>query len=465
MSLRIAACLVLSVLFGCRGEAPTPADAPAPPPGETGAAADVATLPDHEDGVALTPNALYARGTPTFIVGTTGDELARRTIGGQVTLLRAMLFPTAAVVPDASVDVAAGPAAWPPNPVVFGGPGQNSVAQRLAADLPFAEAGGALVIGDERLVGDGYAVTAAIPGRREAASDAPAHPAFVLYAGTGPLAVAEINARARGDEPLTVCDAFGRLTGGTLEDGGRRAVLAPRAERPDFRAVTRPLPGVDGQLRGGAVTFHLLAGAPPDDDEAAWLDAVTNGFVRAVTALDLFAPPAVDVYVYPDEAEKARVTGRGGAGHAVPAAGALHMVRYPLERGAVALAAHEGTHLLAAAAWGPPGTPAMGEGLAVWVSGGYGGERLDDLAARVETRPPAEDLLGPGFRALPEAEAYPLAGLLVAAAVVRVGVDGLRDELYGATAETWGDACRRAGISDGALDVAYRALFAPTPRP
>src|SRR5690606_13731957 len=124
-------------------------------PSSEAAAPPAAPSPGADDGASgsapLTPNALYARGTPTFIVGTTGDEAARRTILGQVTLLRAMLFPTATVVPDAHVDVAAGPGAWPPNPVVFGGPSQNNVAQRLAGELPFAEAVGGFTVGDERL--------------------------------------------------------------------------------------------------------------------------------------------------------------------------------------------------------------------------------------------------------------------------------------------------------------------------
>lgn len=462
MRLQIAACLALSVLVGCRGEEPAgaapeaaPATAPASPAPE---AAEAPRAP--EDAAApLTPNALYRRGTPTFIVGTAGDELANRTLAGQASLLRGAIFPTAAVVPDTSVDVAAGPAGWPPNPVLFGGPRVNTVLARLERELPFAQPTGGLRVGGQDFVGAGYAIIAALPAR-EAGADGPGHPAFVVYAGSGPLGVAEINARARGDEPITVCDAFGRLTGGHLEDGGAKAILGPLAERPSWREVPRPLPGVDGELRGGTVTYHFPAGSAADDTEAAWVDAVTNGFVRVVTALDLFAPVPVDVYVYPDLASKQRVTGRGGAGHAVPAAFALHMLRVPLEGGAATLAAHEGTHVLATAAWGPAGTPAMGEGLAVWVAGGYGGASLDALAVPPGARPAPEELLGPGFLELPEASAYPLAGLLVAAAVVRVGVDGLRDQLYGATAATWADACRRAGTSDGALDLSYRALYA-----
>lgn len=80
-----------------------------------------------------TPNAFFARGTPTFIVGTAGDERCDRAVAAQVELVRAQLFPGAAVVTDEAVGHA-----WPANPVVYGGAHVNVLVAALAPELPFA---------------------------------------------------------------------------------------------------------------------------------------------------------------------------------------------------------------------------------------------------------------------------------------------------------------------------------------
>jgi hypothetical protein len=64
------------------------------------------------------------------------------------------------------------------------------------------------------------------------------------------------------------------------------------------------------------------------------------------------------------------------------------------------------------------------------------------------------ELLGPKFRSLPEGTGYPLAALVVDAAIAKVGLAAVRHHLYGATAATWDDACRCAGIPSTALDDA-----------
>ena len=119
--------------------------------------------------------------------------------------------------------------------------------------------------------------------------------------------------------------------------------------------------------------------------------------------------------------------------------------------------AHEGTHVLTYEAWGAAGTPLLGEGIAVWASGTYGGVPLEAWPGRLSGEmPPLADLLGAQFRRLPEPAAYPLAGLLVDVAVKKVGVAGVRDHLYGATASTWAEACRAAGTSAPELEQALR---------
>ncbi|HLT38012.1 MAG TPA: hypothetical protein VK034_17120, partial [Enhygromyxa sp.] len=141
---------------------------------------------------------------------------------------------------------------------------------------------------------------------------------------------------------------------------------------------------------------------------------------------------------------------------------ALHMLRFePTPGGAFErVIIHEATHVLTHHAWGPAGTPLFGEGVAVYISGEYGGTKLDEWAKRLDAAPPITELLGPGFRSRPETEMYPIAGLLVAAAVERIGLDGVREHLFGATSQSWSEACERAGIDDDALAAALTDAIA-----
>lgn len=171
--------------------------------------------------------------------------------------------------------------------------------------------------------------------------------------------------------------------------------------------------------------------------------------------LGIEAPPDLDVMLHPSHTVKEKLTGFAGDGHAVPYARALHVVKFAPEPGGALerLVAHEGTHLLAHEAWGPPGTPFLGEGLAVWVSGQYGGKPLASFETKGKT-PPARALLGPDFRRVPEAETYPRAGLFVDAAVREIGLPKVRDHLYGATPATWDAACEAAGTTHEKLEAA-----------
>lgn len=58
---------------------------------------------------------------------------------------------------------------------------------------------------------------------------------------------------------------------------------------------------------------------------------------------------------------------------------------------------------------------------------------------------------------MPEAETCPFGGMLVTVAIELVGLDAVRDHLFGATAETWADACKAAGTTAEALDAAVAA--------
>ncbi|MBP6848683.1 MAG: hypothetical protein KA201_33280, partial [Kofleriaceae bacterium] len=88
----------------------------------------------------------------------------------------------------------------------------------------------------------------------------------------------------------------------------------------------------------------------------------------------------------------------------------------------------------------------------------YGGRSLADWQRTLGDRPPVAALLPmKAFRSKPEADTYPLGGLLVTVAIEQVGLAAVRDHLLGATAETWADACIAAGTTAAALDAALAA--------
>jgi hypothetical protein len=405
--------------------------------GEQRAGAEPASDPISIEPLAptnTTINEFFARGTPTFVLGTAGDPRSDRAIAGQVELVRGLFFTTATVVNDGAIDIDAGPSAWPNNPVVYGGPQVNSLIAAL--ELPFELGPGRLRIGDRALEGDGYQLIAVVPA-------GPRNPEFLLYAGTGTPGIAEINAVPHGPEPLLIIDAFGRLASGRWVE--QELELGDWAPRIEWRSH---------ELARARISFPKQL--EPDADELEIVDAVSRGIATAIDRLGVGGPLSVDVYVYPDLRSKQSLTGSPSDGHATPMARALHLLRFdPTPGGALEqLVVHEATHLLTHERWGPAGTPLLGEGVAVYIAGQYGGVALEQWAERLEAAPPITELLGPGFRSRPEAEVYPIAGLLVAAAVELVGIEQVREHLYGATAPTWADACERAGASADAIERA-----------
>lgn len=410
------------------------ASPPAPPP-------DAPAPPEPPPPPTNTTiNEFYARGTPTFIVGTAGDDAADRGIAAQVELIRGTVFPSATVVADTTIPT--DPSAWPSNPVVYGGPHVNALLARL--ELPVSLAPGRLELGGVSFEGDGYQLIAAIPA-------GPHNPEFLLYAGTGTPGVAEINAVKHGGEGILIIDAFGRLQTGTWTSGsaGIEAKLDESARRIAWRFVERE----SGPVR---VEIGFPEQLPAASDEAAVIDALARGITRASEQLQVSAPTSLRVYVHPDPGSKKSLTGFEGDGHAVAMAATLHVLTHdPSDGGPLELlVAHEATHVLAHASWGAAGMPLLGEGLAVHVAGQYGGVKLETWARKIKNAPTIAELLGPGFRKRPEAETYPIAGLLVRAAIDHVGLDNTRTHLYGATPQTWAEACERAGTSASALEQA-----------
>jgi hypothetical protein len=231
------------------------------------------------------------------------------------------------------------------------------------------------------------------------------------------------------------------------------AKLAARARRIAWRIVERPVAGVTMRV---AFPQQLPAAA----DEPAVVDAIIRGIARAVDQLKVTTPPTITIYVYPDHKSKETLTGNIGDGHAVVSSAALHVVRFDPTPGGVfeRLLAHEGTHVIASQLWGPAGSSLFGEGLAVWTAGMYGGVSLADWQHRLGSRPSIASLLPvKAFRGKPEPETYPFGGLVVTVAIETVGLPGVREHLFGATAETWDGACKAAGTTAAALDAAVAA--------
>ena len=462
---------LLAVLVGCRSrsEPPTTTDDRAPEaqtalPAATAQPTKADTAGDrpapadaaHEAPAAAdptTPNDFLARRPLVFLHGTAGDDAADARLVTQAGLLRDLLFADAELLPDTAIDLAAGRDGWPPHPVLYGAPHENLALAALADELPFELTAERLVLGDERFEGDGYRLITVLPA-------ADRHPALLLYAGTGPAGVAEINAGLPGNMPIVVADAFGTLTVGKWEtvDGKLRATLEPRARRIDWRVVERELLGAGAGAKS-TVRFLWPAMVPEWGGEAGMIEACLRGLATVVEQLEIADPEPLSIYVYPDRRSKASLTGNDGDGWAVPSSRALHVLAIA-PRALEALVAHEATHVLGYFAWGPARTPLLGEGLAVWAAGGYGGIALDDWKERFPDPPPVATLLGPEFLRLPEAEKYPPAAILVAAAIKLVGAAAVREHLLPANAATWEEACRAAGTTAEALGQAYAAAFA-----
>jgi hypothetical protein len=438
-------------------------------PVATIAATQSATSPALPALTNTTVNQFILRGPPTFVLGTTGDVRADNAIAAQVSLVRA-LFASSLVVNDDSIDVSKGPTAWPVNPVLYGGPQVSSVMKALAPILPLQLEPGKLVIGEQIFTGDDYRLITVIPARAPD-RQGPGYPEFLLYAGTGTPGIAEINAVTHGPDPIVIADLFGTLLKGhwRQDETGKLTAefVAPRARRIEWRVVERPLPGIDDST-SSTVKLQFPGMLPPAPDEAAVIDACMRGLTRAVNKLQLKTPANISVYVYPDRRSKKSLTGDEGDGHAVISARALHvlLVDTSVGGGMESLVAHEGTHLLAYEAWGPSGSSLFGEGLAVWVSGQYGGVPLADWAPQIKVSMSLLELLGPGFRKkLSEKESYPIGGLFVGAVIKQVGIERVRDYLFDATADTWEAACQRAGTSPTQLEEVLRALSAPAKQP
>jgi hypothetical protein len=332
----------------------------------------------------------------------------------------------------------------------------NALVAAVAPGAAVRAEAGKIVVADRTFEGTEHRLIALVPGRA-AGEHGPAHPAYLLYAGAGMPGVTEINSVPHGVNGVLVADRFGALLRGKWE------LSADKAPRLDLGTpVNRAgwAPGAPGE-EGDAVTFSYLRKGEPGLDvqmaERQIEQACRRGVetARARLGIQSVAPP-LHVHLYPDARVKREWTGRSADGHVDILSRTLH-VRIADPIALEHLVAHEATHLLVDG-WGPVATPCVGEGIAVWVAGGYGGKTLDDWAkAERADVPKVADLLGPQFRRFPEPVTYPLSGLLLEALVAKVRVDGVRERFLSATAATWADACSAAGTTAEEVEKAWLA--------
>ena len=184
MQTRVTQALIALVVVACgrSDDKPSTQDRPGTP-GPTSA-----TVPGPVNN--LTPNDLIARGAPTIVVGTLGDDKADRAIAAQARMVRD-LFAGATIVPDTSIDVAAGPSGWPANPLLYGGAHVNAVVAALGDALPLRIDAERIVVGGETYAGPGMRVITVVPP-----GEAPGVPA--LRGHRHDRLVAEINALRHG---------------------------------------------------------------------------------------------------------------------------------------------------------------------------------------------------------------------------------------------------------------------------
>ncbi len=449
---------------------------------------------------SLTPNGFLARGTPTFVVGTAGDEREDRLLRSQARFLRDLLFPEAEIMADTDLDATRGPGAWPPNAVLYGGAHVNHVVAALSPHLPVTVEAGLVVLGDHRLRGGDKGLLAIMPARaavpavpamlagsgdpgetdetgvadgkdqapESGAAPCPGWPDFLLYAGSGSPGVVDINGITHGRDGYLLVDRCGPLMAGAWHREGDGQLL------PVERIASRRIPwrerrrGLFGRLESGessvrAATIRVLwpRVIPEQENDDAVTDTVLGALEAVVRRLSISDPWPVWVHIHPDVRSKLSLTTVGGDGHALGGLGAVHVMNYPAGPGGPLdlLVRHEGTHVLVAAAWGAAGSAAWGEGLAVWVAGAYGGRPLESWRGEVKGELPAlVEFLGRGFHSLPEQASYPLAGALVSTIVEEHGLAALRRHFYGATARTIGAACAAAGTTLGELERAWHSL-------
>jgi len=394
--------------------------------------------------------------SPSFILGTQADDRADREVVAQVELIRGLRFPGSVRVLDDSIDVAQGAGAWPQTPVVYGGSHVNAALAGVADCLPLRVTAGEIEIAGETYSGDEYRLIALVPAVA-ASEGCPGSPQFLLYAGAGTSGVTEINATPDGNFGFIVVDRFGLLDAGIWERGDDGAVQAKITQRA-LRKPWRENRVQEGERVEAALIVRRLQAAAVTDAERAQDLALLRGVRFAEARLGLEPASALTIYVYPDAKTKASIT-RGGDAHADYASRTLHVLTADASVGGVLerVCAHEAVHIIASDAFGAPGSPLWGEGLAVWAAGQYGGRSMLEWRhdpPRVEVG--IVEFTGAGFVRTPERLSYPIAGLLVGDLIHEHGLEAFLEHIYPAGPERLEQACAALELRTDDLDAMLR---------
>ena len=391
------------------------------------------------------PNDLYASTPLTFVVGTLGDDASDRIVSSQVALVRSLFFPQAAVVADTTITGATA-RDWPQHAIVYGGQHVNRLIAATASCLPLRIDRDVIEIGERKLTGPEYQVIALIPADER--DGACRHPDFLLLAGAGSPGVEEINSLRHGAHQVEIADRFGPWLSGRWEGQGEATHFVTEVERPRLTWNREPLRGVQPGAPGFGATVNYPSIVPPWNDVKLVHEAIARGLAQAAARLGV-ETGTPGVYVYPDYGSIQSLTGKRVDAWTAVAAQVIHVTvpaQFDPERLALTIA-HEATHLFAPRAAGQAASPLMGEGLAVWVSGHYGGVPLDEHAKQMGFE--ATDLtreLGAEFSKHPESETYPLAGLLVGQLVDAYGLPAVLRDFYGTPPAEWTDGAGRRDV-------------------
>lgn len=172
-----------------------------------------------------------------------------------------------------------------------------------------------------------------------------------------------------------------------------------------------------------AHTYWFEAGSEFDansDWMPSWQEERTADILRMLEVAPLDHPIAT--YLYSTRDDKARYTGSSGNAHA----NAMNFEVHELYGDGVhAVGAHEDVHVFAWHQIGDANGALLGEGLAVWVDGGWLGQSLDEFTAAQRdagTLPPLQELID-DFWGYDDALTYGIAGHFVGYLEGSYGID------------------------------------------
>ncbi len=291
--------------------------------------------------------------------------------------------------------------------MIVGTPDTNALLTELSGHLPVWFESDRFTFGGYRYdeVGHGIALIHPSPFADEAM--------VAVYGGNslgGAQATFSVPTGARDYETLR-----GRGTlqqeGDLCRDGDLWGFVAARDQ--DLRADWEAWVGGLEATQGDGHVFYAVPGSYAAEDMDTLAPFQDGELARALETLDV-APLDADIrwFLYPDNETKGEVTGSSGNGHANAWNYEVHAV---YSGGVKAIGAHEDVHVVATHRVGETDHALMGEGLAVWLDGGWWGEPLEHWVETYRgdgSLPALVDLID-DFWGTDDGITYPVAGHVV----------------------------------------------------